>query len=131
MSGIHGVWIAVFATCAFAISRPRCKDSNPDAVYPTHIERYPIKVQKKSLDQTLGAISRQSQVECARDRDMAFPRAFCYAWETRNVGYDCKDSNPDAVYPTHIERYPIKVQKKSLDQTLGEQSNLCFTLFSF
>lgn len=51
MSGIHGVWIAVFATCAFAISR-------------------------------------QSQVECARDRDMAFPRAFCYAWETRNVGYD-------------------------------------------
>jgi hypothetical protein len=25
----------------------RCKDSNPDAVYPTHIERYPIKVPKE------------------------------------------------------------------------------------
>lgn len=51
MSRIHGVWIAVFATHAFAISR-------------------------------------QSQVECPRDRDMALPRAFFYAWETRNVGYD-------------------------------------------
>lgn len=50
MSRIYGVWIAVFATHAFAISR-------------------------------------QAQVECPRDKDMASPRAF-YAWETRNVGYD-------------------------------------------
>ena len=40
----------------------------------------------------------------------------------------CKDSNPDAVYPAHIEPYPHKgakekKKKKLLDQTPGEQTN--------
>lgn len=40
----------------------------------------------------------------------------------------CKDSNPDAVYPAHIEPYPHKGAKKKkkgklLDQTPGEQTN--------
>lgn len=48
MSRIHGVWIAVFATHAFAISR-------------------------------------QSQVECPRDKDIASPRAFFFMHGKREM----------------------------------------------